>query len=224
MIDEILNAIAEFKKAVEKKIQENMEEMPYFNRSIKNGLMDRLSDIFQSYRVNISINKIEELVDSDVFPIMNEFGKNKLVSKSEELLSLTQEFAQELTPNGEPLPQDELGKERLIQITSKFMNSSEESRRVNIDFTDMYDEIIIFLKDNHLFDMENFDLVNDIRSAVLKTQNESEEHYNDKVSRTFIEAEHSADNIYQRYLQLINEKINENQPDTETNYSSSPFI
>lgn len=211
MEQELLEAIKEFKSSVEKNIHEDMEEMIYFNRKLKNIIMDRLFEIFRSYNISITIQQVEELVDLDIFPMINNYMRNKVTNKSESHLRIIEDFTLELMPDGQLLPLDDSGKEIINKAMEKYMNLSEESRKTKIDFSELYEDIKRLLKKENLLNLDDFELRQEINSSFEKTQLQTEEYYDEKTANTTRKSETIADNIYQMYLQLIEQKTYENQ-------------
>jgi hypothetical protein len=168
MNQELESVIHSFKTEIDGVITENMNEMPFFNKSMKNKLMDRLVDIILHYNPNFDVRKLEEFIDYEIFPLINKEGKNLLLSRVDSITKITQEFIDTNTETNlnEQKPEDE---QRMLDSSmAKIYNESEEVKSKKVKFDNLFIEIEdMFLKHN-LVDKEHFELKREIHGKDKK--------------------------------------------------------
>lgn len=211
MNQELESAIYSFKTEIDEVITENMNEMPFFNKSMKNKLMDRLVDIILHYNPNFDVRKLEEFIDYEIFPLINKEGKNLLLSRVDAITKTTQEFIDLNTETNlnEQKPEDEQIK--LDSSMTKIYNESEEVKSKKVKFDNLFIEIEdMFLKHN-LVDKEHFELKREIKNAFAKTQSETEEYYMEKIKSIVKKVQEKSEEVFsvKRNLIVSNQLVGE---------------
>ena len=211
MNQELESVIHSFKTEIDGVITENMNEMPFFNKSMKNKLMDRLVDIILHYNPNFDVRKLEEFIDYEIFPLINKEGKNLLLSRVDSITKITQEFIDTNTETNlnEQKPEDE---QRMLDSSmAKIYNESEEVKSKKVKFDNLFIEIEdMFLKHN-LVDKEHFELKREIKNAFAKTQSETEEYYMEKIKSIVKKVQEKTEEVFsvKRNLIISNQPVEE---------------
>ncbi|NLA32551.1 MAG: hypothetical protein GX864_01190 [Mollicutes bacterium] len=211
MNQELESVIHSFKTEIDGVITENMNEMPFFNKSMKNKLMDRLVDIILHYNPNFDVRKLEEFIDYEIFPLINKEGKNLLLSRVDSITKITQEFIDTNTETNlnEQKPEDE---QRMLDSSmAKIYNESEEVKSKKVKFDNLFIEIEdMFLKHN-LVDKEHFELKREIKNAFAKTQSETEEYYMEKIKSIVKKVQEKTEEVFsvKRNIIISNQPVEE---------------
>jgi len=200
---EILQALEGFQREATKGVQETLEGMPVFNVGLKNDLMTRLIDVFQYYKIGISNRKVEDFIDEEIFPLINKAGLKNLESKSGDYLQAVNEFVEGLNPQQEQEQEPATEQEKINKSMGKFYGFSDEIKKQNTDFSDLFSEVKNLLIRNLSLDPDNFELLGEVTRIVSRTQESAEEYHSERYNGLIGSGKKNVDEVYMIYNQLL---------------------
>lgn len=221
MNSELITIINSFKRTVDQEIEKVLTEMPYFNRSMKNKLMDRLLETLRHYNNDLDIRKLEDFIDFDLFPLINQQTKKVLLGRIDDISSVAKSFVQEnsVVENGDK--EKEIMKQQIDSIMSRLYSSTEEISEQKISFENLFEELEELFSKSKFAAPDNQDQTKEVKRIFSRTKEETEDYYKEKLKELVNKTQQKSEEVYGvRTSQLNSNTLN--QPTTEAP-SINPF-
>ncbi len=221
MNSELITITNSFKRTVDQEIEKVLTEMPYFNRSMKNKLMDRLLETLRHYNNDLDIRKLEDFIDFDLFPLINQQTKKVLLGRIDDISSVAKSFVQEnsVVENGDK--EKEIMKQQIDSIMSRLYSSTEEISEQKISFENLFEELEELFSKSKFAAPDNQDQTKEVKRIFSRTKEETEDYYKEKLKELVNKTQQKSEEVYGvRTSQLNSNTLN--QPTTEAP-SINPF-
>lgn len=221
MNSELITITNSFKRTVDQEIEKVLTEMPYFNRSMKNKLMDRLLETLRHYNNDLDIRKLEDFIDFDLFPLINQQTKKVLLGRIDDISSVAKSFVQEnsVVENGDK--EKEIMKQQIDSIMSRLYSSTEEISEQKISFENLFEELEELFSKSKFAAPDNQDQTKEVKRIFSRTKEETEDYYKEKLKELVNKTQQKSEEVYGvRTSQLNSNTLN--KPTTEAP-SINPF-